>query len=121
MWSRHLLALGLSFCLSGPLWAQDFQSVIPSEDATFVEELGLYRFGDSLPKHFNILIVGQDNSTNRRKRDERFLLGFSRRHHHGALNQHPKWREPDFLDLSRQYPRWAVCAKAGLCSIGIAH
>lgn len=57
------------------LRAAEFQTINPALDGAFVSELGLYQFGDALPSHFNILIVGQDNSSNRRAIDGRPLLG----------------------------------------------
>lgn len=55
--------------------AAEFQTINPALDGAFVSELGLYQFGDALPSHFNILIVGQDNSSNRRTIDGRPVLG----------------------------------------------
>ncbi len=63
------------FFLSAVTYAREFQVIQPALDQDFLNQLGMYQLGTPLPQRFNLLIVGQDNSTNRRKRDDRYLLG----------------------------------------------
>lgn len=55
--------------------ADEFQTIDPVLDRQFVADLGLFQLGQPLPKRFNLLIVGQDNSNSRSRRDGRLLLG----------------------------------------------
>ncbi len=70
---RSICLILLLFCHLG--FAQEPQTVVPAWDQDFLNSMGMYQFGQPLPGRFNLLIVGQDNSNNRKKINDRALLG----------------------------------------------
>lgn len=66
----------LSLFVSVSSFAVDeYQTVNSQADAKFISSLGLYKIGSVLPKRFNLLIIGQDNSNSKKSTGGRASLG----------------------------------------------
>ena len=72
-----ILSFFMLFWVEAQGQEQELQTINPRLDMGFIESLGLFNAEfDSTPKHFNILIVGQDQiERNRRRSGQRDLLG----------------------------------------------
>ncbi|MCC6138053.1 MAG: hypothetical protein IT287_05435, partial [Bdellovibrionaceae bacterium] len=62
-------------CLfSVTVFGREFQVIDPALDQQFISDLGMHSLDSVVPRRFNLLIVGQDDSPSDKK-NQRALLG----------------------------------------------